>query len=158
MENSGGSRKLEARKMEPRTSKAWKEMLLKVKLYSNGWMERRCFSNIINAIPADDLKSPGHQQVLHWLMMWSDVLFILTDRYLLLKLSQPSVAYYMHHEKPLSFPQWHIYASHISLLLLLPQGKIRKLVPGKDELSRVPSSYEWVGVQWTHNFQNKGSK
>ena len=23
---------------------------------------------------------------------------------------------------------------------------------------RVPSSYEWVGVQWTHNFQNKGSK
>ena len=23
---------------------------------------------------------------------------------------------------------------------------------------RVPSSYEWAGVQWTHSFQNKGSK
>ena len=23
---------------------------------------------------------------------------------------------------------------------------------------RVPSSHEWVGVQWTHSFQNKGSK
>ena len=25
-------------------------------------------------------------------------------------------------------------------------------------MSRVPSSYAWVGVQWTHSFQNKGSK
>ena len=24
--------------------------------------------------------------------------------------------------------------------------------------NRVPSSYEWVGVQWTQSFQNKGSK
>ena len=76
-------------------------------------------------------KSPGHQQVLHWLMMWSDVLFILTDRYLLLKSSQPSVAYYMHPEKQLSFPQWHIYASHISLFLLTHWGWATYICVGK---------------------------
>ena len=40
------------------------------------------------------------------------------------------------------------------LFLVMAWGQaIAKLI-----MTRVPFSYEWVGVQWTHNFQNEGSK